>query len=104
MENKTHHSARVQGIAIGLHESGYSLRNIRKILEKKKVFVCIQTISNWIKAEKEREDAYEDEIDCKNYQTPKKMSGRPKIIGDETGKKFIDKIEENRETTAVDLQ
>jgi hypothetical protein len=32
------------------------------------------------------------------------MSGRPKIIGDETGKKFIDKIEENRETTAVDLQ
>ncbi len=35
--------------------------------------------------------------------TPKKSSGRPSVIGNETGKKMIEEIKMDCETTAADL-
>ena len=54
-------------------------RNPNIIRKKKEVFVCIQTISNRIVADNNRQNKNKHVIDAREYVTPKKESGRYEV-------------------------
>ena len=74
------------------------MREISDILRNKGYNVSKSTVDRWIKEMMH----YEEKRGDGEHVTPIK-TGRPSAIGDETGKKMLEIVEDDRDTTASDL-
>ncbi|KAL4501555.1 hypothetical protein ABPG72_018606 [Tetrahymena utriculariae] len=92
MERK-HLNDFTKGFIIGASQQGASVKDILSLLEENNLVASKTTIYDLINEYKLNQ----------RLSTPKKSIGRPKLLGEETGNKFLMEIEDDRNITAMDI-